>query len=90
MENYNYKVTYTYTIENTGFLESSNKKLKKTSINLASENEPSDSEIESRVKDWVSDLQDDYKDIDCEVEFEEIIKIKKLKVTQGISDIDLS
>lgn len=88
MENYNYKVTYTYTIENTGFLESSNKKLKKTAINLAFENEPSDYEIEGRVKDWIRDLQDDYKDIDCEVEFQEIIKIKKLKVTRGLSETE--
>jgi hypothetical protein len=87
MENYNYKVTYSYTIENTGFLESSNKKLKKTAINLAFENEPSDYEIESRVKDWVRDLQDQMDEIDCEIEFEEIIKIKKLKVTKGLSDI---
>jgi hypothetical protein len=87
MENYNYKVTYSYTIENTGFLESSNKKLKKTAINLAFENEPSDYEIESRVKDWVRDLQDQMEEIDCEFEFEEIIKIKKLKVTKGLSDI---
>jgi hypothetical protein len=87
MENYNYKVTYSYTIENTGFLESSNKKLKKTAINLAFENEPSDYEIESRVKDWVRDLQDQMEEIDCEIEFEEIIKIKKLKVTKGLSDI---
>lgn len=87
MENYNYKVTYTYTIENTGFLESSNKKLKKTSINLAFETEPSDYEIESRVKDWTRDLQEQMDEIDCEIEFVEIIKIKQLKVTKGLSEI---
>ena len=56
----------------------------KDTVTLEFNSEPSEHEIESKVKDWVSDLQRDVmNDIDCEIEFQEIVKVRKLKVVKG-------
>jgi hypothetical protein len=90
MSDFNYKITYTY-IQCFPEIDSSKKKLKKDTINLAFQSEPSEYEIEAKVKDWVNELQTSVmNDIGCEIEFEEVIKFKKLKVVKGIEDTDLS
>jgi hypothetical protein len=90
MANYNYKVTYTF-VQCFPKIDSSKKRLKKATINLGFDDEPSEYEIESKTKNWVDELQRNVmSDIDCEIEFQEIVKFKKLKVTNGANDINLS
>jgi hypothetical protein len=90
MSNFNYKVTYTF-IQCFPEIDEDKKKLKKETINLAFDSEPSEYDIESKVKDWVNELQRNVmNDIGCEIEFDEVVKFKKLKVVKGIDDTDLS
>jgi len=82
MADFNYKITYKVTrcfpkISDT-------KRPAKDRVTLEFNSEPSEYDIESKVKDWVSDLQRDVmNDIDCEIEFQEIVKVRKLKVVKG-------
>ena len=90
MSEFNYKITYTFTQCFTE-IDSSKKRIKKETINLSFDSEPSEYEIEAKVKVWVNELQRNVmNDLDCEIEFEEVIKFRKLKVTKGIENTDLS
>jgi hypothetical protein len=90
METFNYKVNYTYTSENRDFSDIK-KSIVKASIKLAFTEEPSEYEIERKVKEWVDQLQRNGMDeLGFTIEFDSIVKIKKLKVTKGLKDIDLS
>jgi hypothetical protein len=82
MADFNYKVSYMYL---TTFKKiKASPKIRKGTVTLEFNSEPSEYDIESKVKDWVSDLQRDVmNDIDCEIEFQEIVKIRKLKVVKG-------
>ena len=90
MSEFNYKVTYTF-IQCFPKIDRSKKKIKKENINLSFDSEPSEYDIETKVKDWVNELQRNVmNDIDCEIEFEQVVKFKKLKVVKGIGNTDLS
>lgn len=90
MSDFNYKVNYTF-IQCFPEIDKNKKRLKKETINLAFDSEPSEYDIESKVKDWVNELQTNVmNDIGCEIEFNEVVKFKKLKVVKGIEDTDLS
>ena len=90
MSEFNYKITYTFS---QCFPKIDRKviKIKKETVNLAFESEPSEYELLSKVKTWVNELQQNVmNDLDCKIEFQEIIKSKRLKVVKGIEDTDLS
>ena len=90
MSEFNYKVTYNF-IQCFPKIDRSKKKIKKENINLSFDSEPSEYDIETKVKDWVNELQRNVmNDIDCEIEFEQVVKFKKLKVVKGIGNTDLS
>ena len=90
MSEFNYKVTFTYT---SCFpkIDSDKVKIKKDTVNFGFTSEPSEYDIESKVKDWISELQSNVMDdLECEIEFDSIVKFKKLKVVKGITNTDLS
>jgi len=82
MADFNFKVTYKFTRCYPKISDA--KRPAKDTVNLEFDSEPSEYEIEAKVKDWVCQLQRDVMDdIDCEIEFQEIVKVRKLKVVKG-------
>jgi len=87
MKNFNYKVYYTYR-QSFPKIKGSKEKLVKKNINLSFDSEPSEYEIEDKVKEWINSLQREVmSDIDTNIEFAEIVKVQKLKVVKGIDDV---
>jgi hypothetical protein len=90
MSEFNYKVSFTYK-SRFPKIDSDKVKIKKDIINFAFTSEASEYDIESKVKGWIRELQNNVmNDLDCEIEFDSIVKYKKLKVVKGISNTDLS
>ena len=90
MSEFNYKVTFTYK-SRFPKIDKYKVKIKKDNVNFAFTSEASEYDIESKVKDWIRELQNNVmNDLGCEIEFDSVVKFKKLKVVKGIGNTDLS
>ncbi|MFZ6666315.1 hypothetical protein [Peijinzhouia sedimentorum] len=89
MSNFNYKITYSY-LQSFPKIKGSKTKLIKQTVNLGFDFEPTDDDIERKVKEWVDVVQRKVmNDLEAKIEFHEILNSKKLKVVKGIVHINL-
>lgn len=80
------KIKYSYTNTTLG-VKGAKPTVKKASIKLCFDNEPSDYEIEKKVTRWVEGLD---REIDfAKLEFEEVLSWRRLKVVKTVSDSEL-
>ena len=84
-ETYNYKVYFTWK-KSFSRIKGSKVKIEKQNTKIAFDSEPSEYEMESKVKDYIRSMERFMSDLDIRLEFVEIVKAQKLKVVKGCKD----
>lgn len=82
---YNYKVFFTWK-KSFPKIKGSKEKIAKQNIKVAFESEPSEYDLERKVKDYIDSMERFMSDLDIRLEFNEIFKVQKLKVVKGSKD----
>ncbi|MDL2227780.1 hypothetical protein LJC30_02715 [Odoribacter sp. OttesenSCG-928-L07] len=83
-EEYNYKVYFTWKKRYKDI--KGKEKIEKQNTKLAFDYEPSDYDIECKLKDYIKSMERFMSDLKIRLELEEISKIQRLKVAKGSKD----